>query len=90
MISLYLRDKQTWGLLVGLRLCPKLINVDTTAPAICEATICPKELCNSRSGTLSAQVLYFPDKLNPGGLEFLLLLVLDFHSYLLVRLFFLN
>ena len=74
----------------GLRLRPKLINADTTAPAICEVTICPKELCNSRSGTLSAQVLYFPDKRNSGGFEFLLPFILDFASYFLVTLFFLN
>jgi hypothetical protein len=38
MLSHYLGDEQTCGLLVLLRLRPKLDNVDTTTPAICEAT----------------------------------------------------
>jgi hypothetical protein len=38
VLFLYVGDGQTWGLLVLLRLCPKLVNVDATTPAICETT----------------------------------------------------
>jgi hypothetical protein len=50
----------------------------------------PKKLRNSRSGTLSAQILYLLDKLDPGVSELLLLFVLDLASYLLVTLFLLD
>jgi hypothetical protein len=37
-LSHYIGDEQTCGLLVLIRPCPKLVNVDATTPAICEAT----------------------------------------------------
>jgi hypothetical protein len=50
----------------------------------------PRRLGNSRFGTLSAQLLYSADKLDPGGLEFLLFILLDFACHLLFPIAFLD